>query len=258
MLPAVLVLLYHRVAGRQGWAYDHCKKHYANGSFTGWFGIWDVDEFVYPCRRPAQKLEGNILWDAWMKSTKAGAHGHQMRCTLFGVNYEDKPQPPGQLVLTNNIRRAPDPITEGIAAGKSWEAVKAGCDKCGCCQVHGTKTIYNISAVRKLDFGPHHPHTKEAVLDYSWEKPFNGLCCNHYQFKSTNESLAKSSANLNTHYDNVAKTEDAKKHLTMLPDHLIWQYLPDMMQLLQAKGLMYEIPPVKQLINDKGQASRKR
>lgn len=52
----------------------------------------------------------------------------------------------------------------------------------------------------------------------------------------------KATANRNSHYEKVAETEDAKKHLTMLPDHLIWQYLLDLLQLLQAKGIMFDIP----------------
>lgn len=240
----------HRAGHRQDWSFEHCKKHYANEGFVGWFGIWDVDEFVFPCRRPAMKLQGNPLWDAWTNTTKPGSDGHLLRCTLFGVNSQDKQQPPGQLVLINNVRRAPDPVTEALAAARTWEAVKEGCDKCGCCQVSGAKTIYNISKVVNLSLSTHTAHN--AVIDASWGKPYDGLCCNHYQFKSTDESLEKATANLNSHYEKVAKTEDAKKHLTMVPDHLIWQYLPDLLQLLQAKGIKYDVPPIKEILSTEG------
>jgi hypothetical protein len=62
------------------------------------------------------------------------------------------------------------------------------------------------------------------------------------QFKSTEESRAKASANLNNHYTKVSSTPDAKKHLTMLVDTLVWQYVPDLLQLLQQKGFAYKVP----------------
>jgi hypothetical protein len=62
------------------------------------------------------------------------------------------------------------------------------------------------------------------------------------QFKSTRESQAKASANLNDHYSKVSSTPDAKKHLTMLVDTLVWQYVPDLLQLLQQRGFAYKVP----------------
>lgn len=70
----------------------------------------------------------------------------------------------------------------------------------------------------------------------------------YVQFKSTNESFEKAGANLNGHYNNVANTSDAKKHLTMLQDTLVWQYLADMVQLLQQKGFLYKLPEVPMLV----------
>jgi hypothetical protein len=72
------------------------------------------------------------------------------------------------------------------------------------------------------------------------------------QFKSTEEARAKAPANLNEHYTRVANTSDAKKHLTMLIDTLIWQYLPDMLQLLQLKGFGYKLPELPLLIQHDG------
>jgi hypothetical protein len=72
------------------------------------------------------------------------------------------------------------------------------------------------------------------------------------QFKSTEEARAKAAANLNNHYARVANTSDAKKHLTMLIDTLIWQYLPDMLQLLQLKGFMFKAPQSPLLIQHDG------
>jgi hypothetical protein len=52
----------------------------------------------------------------------------------------------------------------------------------------------------------------------------------------------KASANLNDHYTKVSSTPDAKKHLTMLFETLVWQYVPDLLQLLQQKGFAYKVP----------------
>jgi hypothetical protein len=71
------------------WAFSHCKQHYAPSNAAGWLGIWDVDEFVFPCMRPStpQRLQdSNLLWSAYAASTKAGADGHESRCSLFGQN----------------------------------------------------------------------------------------------------------------------------------------------------------------------------
>lgn len=68
------------------------------------------------------------------------------------------------------------------------------------------------------------------------------------QFKSTEEARAKATANLNDHYTKVVNTTDSKKHLTMLVDTLIWQYLPDMVQMLQQKGFHYKLPDVPMLV----------
>jgi hypothetical protein len=73
--------------------------------------------------------------------------------------------------------------------------------------------------------------------------------CPVVQFKSTEESQSKTAANLNDHYTKVANTPDAKKHLTMVLDTLIWQYVPDMLQLLQQKGFHFKVPKVPALIN---------
>lgn len=250
----------HRVAGRQDWAFNHCKTNYAPPNATGWFGIWDVDEFVFPCKRPAVNLDSNILWDAWKDSTKDDASGHQLRCSLFGVNFHDQPQPPNQLVLTNNIRRAPDSAYEPMVSSLGWAAVHEGCDKCGCCQAQGVKTVYNISKVHNLHLWTHGTHTQEAVIDHSWQKPHGGLCCNHYQFKSTAETLAKAEANLNAHYEHVGKSEDARKHLTMVHDTLAWQYLPDTVDLMQSLGFTVDVPEPRVAINAEGsiQNNRKR
>jgi hypothetical protein len=78
--------------------------------------------------------------------------------------------------------------------------------------------------------------------------PFAALCVYLVQFKSTAEAFAKAPANLNDHYTKVANTSDAKKHLTMLQDTLVWQYLPDMVQLLQQKGFHYKTPEVPVLV----------
>jgi hypothetical protein len=133
-------------------AFNHCKQHHAPSNASGWLGIWDVDEFVFPCMRPSVRLQdSNILWNAYTASTKAGADGHELRCSLFGQNLKDAPQGDGELVLLNNIRRAPDGLTEPVAAPKAWEAVEDGCNKCGgCCQTNGRKTMYNISRVSAL------------------------------------------------------------------------------------------------------------
>jgi hypothetical protein len=68
------------------------------------------------------------------------------------------------------------------------------------------------------------------------------------QFKSTEEAKAKAAANLNDHYKNVVNTPDAKKHLTMVLDTVIWQYVPDMLQLLQQRGFQFKVPQVPALI----------
>ncbi|WIA35986.1 hypothetical protein OEZ86_004363 [Tetradesmus obliquus] len=239
----------HRVGGRQDWSFNHCKTTYAPSNGTGWFGIWDIDEFVYPCVRQSLKLQGgNVLWNAYAASTKAGADGHALHCSIFGPNHKDVPQGNDTLVLANNIMRAPHPGTEPAAAAKAWEAVAEGCNKCGCCNNDYRKTIYDLSKVAKLRFNTHGPFNKEAVIDNSWQKPMAGLCCNHYQFKSTEEARAKASANLNDLYNKVTDTPDAKEHYTMLMDTLAWQYLPDLLQLLQQKGFRYKMPEVPLLI----------
>ncbi|WIA34962.1 hypothetical protein OEZ86_013243 [Tetradesmus obliquus] len=238
----------HRMNARQNWAFNHCKATHAPPNGTGWLGIWDVDEFVFPCMRPSPQLQGrNLIWDAYNASTKAGADGHALHCSLFGQNHNDTPQGNDTLVLVNNIRRAPDSRSEPAAAPKAWEAVAEGCNKCGCCQVTSRKTIYNLNTVGKRSLGTHGPFN-EAVIDNSWQKPLAGLCCNHYQFKSTEEARAKATANLNDHYTKVVNTTDSKKHLTMLVDTLIWQYLPDMVQMLQQKGFHYKLPDVPMLV----------
>jgi hypothetical protein len=53
-----------------------------------------MDEFVFPCMRPSlpQRLQdSNPLWSAYAASTKAGADGHELRCSLFGQNLNDAP-----------------------------------------------------------------------------------------------------------------------------------------------------------------------
>jgi hypothetical protein len=47
----------------------------------------------------------------------------------------------------------------------------------------------------------------------------------------------------------VANSSAAKQHLTTMVDTLIWQYLPDMIQLLQLKGFQYKLPNVPMLAN---------
>jgi hypothetical protein len=90
-------------------------------------------------------------------------------------------------------------------------------------------------------------------LNHCWwlEYATAASCCAvhmYSQFKSTAEAFAKAPANLNDHYTRVANTSDAKKHLTMLVDTLVWQYLPDMVQLLQEKGIHYKLPEVPMLV----------
>jgi hypothetical protein len=146
------------------WAFNHCKSTHAPANGTGWFGIWDVDEFVYPCMRPGRQLQGrNLIWEAYNASTKAGADGHALHCSLFGQNHNDTAQGNDTLVLVNNIRRAPDSRSEPAAAPKAWEAVAEGCNKCGCCQVTSRKTIYNVKTVSFCRLGLQQPPSADGA-----------------------------------------------------------------------------------------------
>jgi hypothetical protein len=166
-----------------GWAYDHCKKTFAPPNGTGWLGVWDVDEFVYPCRRPSAKLSRNAIWDAYVSSTNASAHGHALQCSLFGQNHNDTTQGKDTLVLLNNIRRATDGLTEPAGGPKLWEAVSPGCDKCGgCCQIRSGKAIYDISKVGHTSHlarlhVKHRCFVYLAYLSSIWQYTCHRCCC---------------------------------------------------------------------------------
>lgn len=132
------------------WAADHCKHHYTSENTTGWFGFWDVDEFVFPCRRSHAFLPSNYIWDAYNASTDSDADGHEMRCSIFGLNNADVPQPVGQSVLLNHVLRAPDTNAESAAAAHVLQATRDACGQCGyhCCEAVGIKTIFRASKVR--------------------------------------------------------------------------------------------------------------
>lgn len=66
------------------------------------------------------------------------------------------------------------------------------------------------------------------------------------QFKSTKELLSKSEVNLNKQFEKVGTTTDAIKYLTLIQDTVIWQYLPDMLGLMQSRGIQVDIPTAKQ------------
>lgn len=85
---------------RQIWSHIHCAKTYGGGK--GWLGVFDVDEYMFPCRRDIS----SSLWDAFNKRLNGTqAHAARVECLKFGFADSNQPLGPGTVQLAAHSRR---------------------------------------------------------------------------------------------------------------------------------------------------------
>lgn len=87
--------------GRQEWCMKHhCAPNYG-GNGSGWLAVFDVDEFIFPCRNT-----GANLYDAFLQRiADNNTAAVRLECLKFGFNDLSRPLRAGELVTELSTAR---------------------------------------------------------------------------------------------------------------------------------------------------------
>ena len=179
----------HIQSDRQISAARHCVAQF--GHVPEWLIFLDVDEFMFPCAGKSNDLR------PWIQDASV-----KLECLKYGTGSIDRPALPDELTIEKHTLRAPyEKIDRNTAEiRKRFSSCKRDPRLC---ETEGSwKYAYNTRKYpenRKLLAQTLRMHGSHAIPTAS--KPLTrdeGICCNHYGFRSTALAIHKAKKNRNT------------------------------------------------------------
>jgi len=246
-------------------AYQQCLSKYA-GKPNIYVTPIDIDEFLFPCRRSSSNtIDDKLLLPTLVQYSDIWG----LQCAKYGPT-DAPPRIAGETTIERNLYRNPVfnywykeyDIIEFLA----WltRFFHPACqDKDNgyilCEETTPTKYIYKTSRISSSlanTVGTHGFSVWPDDLDYERKQDskqttrYSYLCCNHYFWRTTKDTLAKAERNHNQEY--LARLKDQgimAWHLT-IHDPIAVSYVQGMKTLLHAHPIPKEIQ--EQLNTDEG------
>ncbi len=228
---------WHAQAGVQVDIANHCLDRYYNTSLM--LAFYDVDEFPFPCNMSLWPASEPLLPSAFRASTTPDRPYKHLLCYKFGLGVVDAPKRNDELVLEKYTRRAPykingEPEEEEQRARPDCAKV-FGKDHPYCESLGGNdeKYLYRSEAYPHIrgHLGVHGAGSYTVPGQHP-ARTSHEICCNHYYMRSTKDMIEKTRKNAYGYYASVVNSSETLEFFNLIDDHLIWQYIPRLKELL--------------------------
>lgn len=218
--------------GRQQWVMKHhCAPTYG-GKGRGWLAVFDVDEFIFPCRNT-----GADLYSAFQQRLKDNSTvAVRLECVKFGFNDLNRTLHEGELLTEWSTRRAPYPTLEPDVTAWAWQNLtECAAQPLACRNVGSYKTVYKLDVAPAAQPAIHGPHSAAHAqhVNVEWDR-HSGICCNHYALRSNEELVEKYTKGMSMHEYAPMLKPHPQQWYRLVHDKQIWQYLPALREALES------------------------
>lgn len=208
-------LVQHIQSERQISAARDCVLKFS--PLSQWLMFLDVDEFVFPCQPNVDDI-GFFVQDPSVK----------LECLKFGFGFEDREPSYDELTIEKHVLRAPYSSLDVNAENITRRFASCQNDP-RLCETHGSwKHAYNTEKYpqyRNILARTIGIHGTDAfpVIQKNLTR-HNGLCCNHYGYRSTQLSKLKAQKNRNPTLSMVARNKESAAFYNSVLDTNVLRY----------------------------------